>query len=198
MIGVIQYGIGNIGSVKNALDHLNIANVVTADQNQLSSCDRLILPGVGAFEPAMNILSDLKFDSFIKDWANDGKPILGICLGMQLLFSSSEEKVVTNGLDLISGHVSPLQKSDRKIHIGWNKVEPIGKNEIITESGSAYFVHSYACRPENESHIIAQTTYGESFASAIQKDNVIGVQFHPEKSQDFGLNILKSFADVSV
>ncbi len=198
MIGVIQYGIGNIGSVKNALDHLNIANVVTADQNQLSSCDRLILPGVGAFEPVMKILSDLKFDSFIKDWANDGKPILGICLGMQLLFSSSEEKVVTNGLDLISGHVSPLQKSDRKIHIGWNKVEPIGKNDIITESGSAYFVHSYACRPENKSHIIAQTTYGESFASAIQKDNVIGVQFHPEKSQDFGLNILKSFADVSV
>ena len=125
MIGVIQYGIGNIGSVKNALDHLNIANVVTADQNQLSSCDRLILPGVGAFEPAMNILSDLKFDSFIKDWANDGKPILGICLGMQLLLSSSEEKVVTNGLDLISGYVSQLQRSDRKIHIGWNKVEPL-------------------------------------------------------------------------
>ena len=198
MIGVIQYGIGNIGSVKNALDHLNIANVVTADQNQLSSCDRLILPGVGAFEPAMNILSDLKFDSFIKDWANDGKPILGICLGMQLLFSSSEEKVVTNGLGLISGHVSPLQKSDRKIHIGRNKVEPIGKNDIITESGSAYFVHSYACRPENESHIIAQTTYGESFASAIQKDNVIGVQFHPEKSADAGLQLLRNFVNWTV
>ncbi len=194
MIGVIQYGIGNIGSVKNALDHLNIANLVTDDQNQLSSCDRLILPGVGAFEPAMNILSDLKFDSFIKDWANDGKPILGICLGMQLLLSSSEEKVVTNGLDLISGHVSQLQKGDRKIHIGWNKVEPLGKNDIITESGFAYFVHSYACRPENESHIIAQTTYGESFTSAIQKDNVIGVQFHPEKSQDFGLSILRRFS----
>ncbi|HBR87169.1 MAG TPA: imidazole glycerol phosphate synthase subunit HisH [Candidatus Marinimicrobia bacterium] len=194
MIGVIQYGIGNIGSVKNALDHLNIPNVVTADQNQLSSCDRLILPGVGAFEPAMNILSDLKFDSFIKDWANDGKPILGICLGMQLLLSSSEENGVTKGLGLISGHVSPLLESDRKIHIGWNKVEPIAKNDIITESGFAYFVHSYACRQENESHIIAQTTYGESFTSAIQKNNVIGVQFHPEKSQDFGLDILRRFS----
>lgn len=194
MIGVIQYGIGNIGSVKNALDHLNIANMVTADQNQLSSCDRLILPGVGAFEPAMNILSDLKFDLFIKDWANDGKPILGICLGMQLLLSSSEEKVVTNGLDLISGHVSQLKKGDRKIHIGWNKVEPLGKNDIITESGFAYFVHSYVCRPQNESHITAQTTYGQSFTSAIQKDNVIGVQFHPEKSQGFGLSILRRFS----
>ena len=193
MIGVIQYGIGNIGSVKNALDHLNIPNVVTADQSKLLLCNKLLLPGVGAFEPAMNILSHLKFDIFIKNWANDGKPILGICLGMQLLLSSSEERVVTNGLDLISGHVSKLDNGDRKIHIGWNEVQPISKNDLITESGFAYFVHSYACRLENESHIIAQTTYGESFISAIQKDNIMGVQFHPEKSQDYGLGILRRF-----
>lgn len=198
MIGIIHYGMGNIGSVKNALDHLNISNMVTADKNQLASCDRLILPGVGAFEPAMNIIAELEFDIFIKNWANKGKPILGICLGMQLLLSSSEENGMTKGLGLIPGKVESLKNSNRKIHIGWNNVEPVRGNNIMTESGFAYFVHSFACHPENKSHILSQTKYGNSFASAIQNNNVIGVQFHPEKSQDFGLNILRNFANVLI
>ncbi len=194
MIGVIQYGIGNIGSVKNAFSFLEIPCVVSGDMNELSKCDRLILPGVGAFQPAMKILKKLGLNVFLKDWARDGKPILGICLGMQLLLSQSEENGMTDGLGLIPGKVTSLQQSKRKVHIGWNKVEPVQENKIISNSGYAYFVHSFACRPEMESQIIAKTNYGESFASAIQKDNVLGVQFHPEKSQDFGLNILRRFS----
>jgi len=194
MIGVIQYGIGNIGSVKNALNFLDIPFVVSGDMNELSACDRLILPGVGAFLPAMEILSNLGLDTFIQEWTKDGKSILGICLGMQLLFSQSEENGVTNGLGLIPGNVSSLKNSKRKVHIGWNNVEPIRSNSLISDSGYAYFVHSFACLPENESHIIAKTNYGESFASAIQNKHVLGVQFHPEKSQDFGLSILRRFS----
>ena len=198
MIGVIQYGMGNIGSVKNALNHLGIPNIVTADKNQLSSCQKLILPGVGAFEPAMNILTDLKFDVFIKEWALNEKPILGICLGMQLLLTNSEENGTTYGLNLIPGQVMPIKNANRKIHIGWNKVEPSIENVLIPKSGFAYFVHSYACQPENKKNVIAETKYGNSFPSAIQNGNVIGVQFHPEKSQDFGLHILRNYANASV
>ena len=117
---------------------------------------------------------------------------------MQLLLTSSKENGTTNGLNLIPGQVMPIKNAHRKIHIGWNKVEPTIENAIIPKSGFAYFVHSYACQPENKLNVIAETKYGNSFPSAIQKRNVTGVQFHPEKSQDFGLNILRNFAHASV
>jgi len=147
----------------------------------------LLLPGFGSRGGEGKILSS----KFARE---KNIPFLGICLGMQLLFSQSEENGVTNGLGLIPGNVSSLKNSKRKVHIGWNNVEPIRSNSLISDSGYAYFVHSFACLPENESHIIAKTNYGESFASAIQNKHVLGVQFHPEKSQDFGLSILRRFS----
>ena len=137
-------------------------------------------------------------DVFLDKWAKEGKPILGICLGMQLLLSGSEENGFCKGLGIIPGNVLPFQKSKRKVHMGWNKVEPVNNNFLISSSAYAYFVHSYVCQPEDETHIIAKTEYGDSFASAIQNQNIMGVQFHPEKSQDYGLNILRNFANASI
>ena len=194
MIGIIHYGIGNIGSVRNACRFLDIPSIVSGDISELSTCERLILPGVGAFQPAMDILIKRGLDTFIQHWAEDRKPILGICLGMQLLLSQSEENGLAKGLDLIPGNVAPIPKSKRKIHIGWNQVKPVNSSSIISTFGYAYFVHSYACWPEINTHIIATTDYGEPFVSAIQNENVIGVQFHPEKSQNFGLEILRRFS----
>ncbi len=194
MIGIIDYGIGNIGSLTNAFRFLDIPCIFSGNPKKLSECDRLILPGVGAFQPAMDVLTALQLDRFIQNWALDGKPLMGICLGMQLLLSESEENGVTSGLNIIPGKVIPIKGGDRKIHIGWNQVEPVADNSIVPSKGYAYFVHSFACKPSNKIHIAAQTEYGELFASVVQKGNVIGVQFHPEKSQDYGMGILRRFS----
>ncbi|MCH7612425.1 MAG: imidazole glycerol phosphate synthase subunit HisH [Candidatus Marinimicrobia bacterium] len=194
MIGIIDYGIGNIGSLTNAFRFLDIPCIYSGDQKKLSECDRLILPGVGAFQPAMDVLTTLKLDRFIQNWAMDGKHLLGICLGMQLLLSESEENGLTSGLNIIPGKVIPIKGGSRKIHIGWNQVKPVGDHSIVPSKGYAYFVHSYASKPANKTHIAAQTKYGELFASVIQKGSVIGVQFHPEKSQDYGMDILRRFS----
>lgn len=194
MIGIIDYGIGNIGSLTNAFRFLDIPCIYSGDPKKLRECDRLILPGVGAFQPAMDVLTTLKLDRFIQNWALDGKPLLGICLGMQLLLSESEENGLTPGLNIIPGKVIPIKGGSRKIHIGWNQVEPVGDHSIVPNKGFAYFVHSFACKPENEAHIAAKTEYGESIAAVVQKGNVVGVQFHPEKSQDFGMDILRRFS----
>ncbi len=195
MIGIIHYGMGNIGSVTNAFSYLGIPSIASGEIHELSTCDKLVLPGVGAFQPAMKILNNKGLDTFIQNWAKDGKALLGICLGMQLLLSQSEENGITKGLGIIPGNVKRIQNGVRKIHIGWNKVIPVFQNNIISESGFAYFVHSFACQPKDKSHIVAETNYGESFASAIQKNSIVGAQFHPEKSQKFGLDILRKFSN---
>ncbi|MFQ6677604.1 MAG: imidazole glycerol phosphate synthase subunit HisH [Fidelibacterota bacterium] len=194
MIGIIDYGIGNIGSLTNAFRRLNISCLVSGNSKELNQCDQLVLPGVGAFRPAMNMLSTLRLGPFIYTWGMEGKPILGICLGMQLLFSESMENGLTSGLDIIPGTVSPLIGGKRKIHIGWNQVKPTQNYSRFQTPGYAYFVHSFICRPAEESHIIAETEYGSIFPSMVQKGNVIGVQFHPEKSQEFGMEILRRFS----
>ena len=194
MIGILNYSVGNIGSLQNALTFLGLRSTLSKNPDELSQCKALILPGVGAFPPAMEKLDASGLVPFLRDWAKKKRPLLGICLGMQLLMTDSEENGLTPGLDLISGQVVKLKDSPRSIHIGWNTVSPRYSNVLIPGEGYAYFVHSYACQQETP-EVVAETTYGVSFASVVRSGHVIGVQFHPEKSQQFGLAFLKRFAD---
>ena len=193
MIGIINYGAGNLGSLSNAFSYLGIPSFISGDIEELQKAKKLVLPGVGAFGPAMDRLKNLKLDDFLNDWVDDRKYLLGICLGMQLLLSESEENGTNKGLNLIPGRVKLIKNSFRKVHIGWNQVKPTNENLVFSKTGYAYFVHSYACHPVDEENIISLTEYGNQFVSGLRKRNVIGLQFHPEKSQEFGLRILKRF-----
>lgn len=194
MIGIVDYGVGNVGSLSNALRYLKIPCIHSPDQAKLSDCAGLILPGVGAFRPAMEKLESPQLVSFLREWAGNGLPLLGICLGMQLLLTESEEGGRHKGLALIPGKVVGIRNALRSIHMGWNLVTPKLSNRFVEESSYAYFAHSFVCQPTNPACIIGETTYGSTFPSMIRSENVTGVQFHPEKSRDFGLQILSSFA----
>tara|TARA_Y100000590_G_scaffold470712_1_gene668322 strand:+ start:9904 stop:10494 length:591 start_codon:yes stop_codon:yes gene_type:complete len=196
MIGIIDYGAGNMGSLTNALKHLGIPFLRSNSPDKLVEVDKLILPGVGAFGPAMDRLNQLHLSSFLQKWAYNQKPLLGICLGMQLIFSESDENGNHRGLNIIPGKVKKIKNSLRSIHIGWNHVQLSGKSTTLSHSGFAYFVHAFACHPRDNNVVIGTTEYGEQFPSVIQMEKVFGVQFHPEKSQDFGLDILKRFSHV--
>ena len=195
MIGIVNYGVGNIGSLRNALEYLDCPVIISENLEKLSDCKGLILPGVGAFSPAMQKLHTLNLIPFLKEWVSNGYPLLGICLGMQLLFTESEEGKLNKGLGIISGKVVKLKGSFRSIHIGWNLVTPRDSDPFLPSSGYAYFVHSYICQPIVPDLVIGETTYGSVFPSVIHSGNVSGVQFHPEKSQQFGLRILSGFRD---
>ncbi|MBA7679033.1 Imidazole glycerol phosphate synthase subunit HisH [subsurface metagenome] len=195
MIGMVDYGVGNVGSLGNALRHLELPFVLSADHDELNRCENLILPGVGAFGPAMERLRSCRLDGFLLEWAASGKPLLGICLGLQLLLSASREHGKHTGLGLIPGQVRKIRGAPREVHMGWNKVIPRHDNHLVPRPGYAYFVHSYHCVPDDPTVVIADTSYGGPLAAAIRKDNVLGVQFHPEKSQEYGLDILRRFAN---
>ncbi len=195
MIGMVEYGVGNVGSLGNALRHLEQPFVLSADPDELDRCERLILPGVGAFGPAMERLRGCGLDEFLLEWAASGKPLLGICLGMQLLLTDSSERGQYTGLGLIPGPVRKIEGASREVHMGWNKVIPRRGNQLVPGPGYAYFVHSYHCVPDDPTVVIADTSYGGPLAAAIRKGSVLGVQFHPEKSQEYGLDILRRFAD---
>ncbi|UCH63753.1 MAG: imidazole glycerol phosphate synthase subunit HisH [Fidelibacterota bacterium] len=195
MIGMIDYGVGNVGSLGNALRYLELPFVLSADPDELDRCEQLILPGVGAFGPAIERLRNCNLDGFLLEWAASGKPLLGICLGMQLLLSASRERGQYDGLGLIPGQVRKIEGAPREVHMGWNEVIPRRENYLVPRSGYAYFVHSYRCILDDLTIVIADTSYGGLLAAAIQKDNILGVQFHPEKSQEYGLDILQRFAD---
>lgn len=195
MIGIVDYGAGNIGSLRNALTFLDIPHVVSGDVDGLSRCSGLILPGVGAFQPAMERLDSFDLVTLLQEWADSRRPLLGICLGMQLLLDQSEEDGPHGGLGLIDGNVTRLRNAPRAIHIGWNQVVPAQTSGSSFEKGYAYFVHSFVCQPTNQDAVIGETLYGDSFVSMLQSGNITGVQFHPEKSQQFGLTILRRFGD---
>ena len=195
MIGMVEYGVGNVGSLGNALRYLGLPFVLSADTSELDHCDRLILPGVGAFGPAMERLSETGLIPYIESRAEAGRPLLGICLGMQLLLSASHERGQYSGLGLIPGQVKKIKSARREVHRGWNEVVPRRDNHLISEPGYGYFVHSYYCEPDDPAVVIAETRYGGPLPAAIQKGNVLGVQFHPEKSQEYGLSMLRKFAD---
>jgi len=196
-IGIIDYGMGNIRSITNAVNHLHHSATLVRSPDALRNYSFIILPGVGAFAQAMAKLKMSGMDEAIIESAKDGKKILGICLGMQLLFSKSYEFGETAGLDLIKGDVIPFTKEiGLKIpHIGWN--EAISENPHFKDfSGNYYFVHSYYCFAQNKKHVLFSTNYGFDFCSAASVDNhIFGVQFHPEKSQHLGLRLLKQILD---
>jgi glutamine amidotransferase len=197
-IAVIDYGMGNRRSVEKALDHVGASAQITNDHAALAAADGLVLPGVGAFPLAMHNLDKLGLSELLRGAADEGRPLLGICLGMQLLFERSDELEPTDGLGLIAGVVTPLDGGGRRIpHIGWSDVQFV-RDSPLTEglppAGCAFYhVHSLAARPSDESDLVATTTYGETFATVVGRGAVFGVQFHPEKSSAHGLRMLESF-----
>jgi len=198
MISIVDYGVGNLKSLQNALKFLGIESELVQSADAIAAAGHLILPGVGAFAYAMQNLRRQGLVQPIIDQAQQGTPILGICLGMQLLLTESDEGRRTPGFDLIPGAVRQLSGPVKVPHIGWNDIEltrPSPLFKALPASRYAYFVHSYFC-DTTDSAAVATTEYGGTFPSAIERENVFGVQFHPEKSQEFGLQILKNFVEL--
>jgi glutamine amidotransferase len=201
MIGIINYGVGNIQSVKNSLDFLSIPNGIINSPKEIKNFDKIILPGVGAFGAAMKKLNDLGFVGEIKKFSKN-KPILGICLGMQLLFEESSEYGKHKGLGLIKGKVLNFNKKVKKLPIpliGWTEIKKTAESPLLLgldNEASFYSVHSYYCEPAVKSVILATSNYGIDFPAIVGKNKVFGCQFHPEKSQKAGLQILKNFQNL--
>ena len=199
MIGIINYGLGNLFSLRSSFEAIGEDIIVTGDSKEMTACDRLILPGVGAFRDAANLLSKTGLEKAIKNEAASGKPILGICLGMQLLLDMSYEYGEWKGLGLIPGAIRPIKErigEDLLIpQIGWNALKLYHDHPLFADTNEGdyvYFVHSYYADASPE-HVIATTEYGAELTAAVAKDNVIGCQFHPEKSGPVGLKILRRF-----
>ena len=197
MIAIIDYGAGNLFSVKNALDYLHIETMITANPADLNAADGLILPGVGAFRDAMTMLNNSGFTEAIKQQATAGKPLLGICLGMQMLFEKGYEFGETDGLGLIPGCVQLIDGGGLKIpHMGWNDLTVLhdcALSEGVQDGDYVYFVHSYRAET-NDDYISCYTTYNEKIPGLVFHNNIYGAQFHPEKSGQVGMTILKNFA----
>lgn len=194
MIAIIDYGAGNIFSVKNALEYLNIPFILTDNKSEIKNADSIILPGVGAFPSAMKKLEEKKLVSVLKEQAEQ-KPFLGICLGMQMLFENGCEFEETNGLGLIKGTVKKMDEPSLSIpHIGWNKLEILNDCPLMygLDDDYVYFVHSYKAECEDK-YISAYCDYGHRVPALVFNGNVYGAQFHPEKSGKTGLQILKNF-----
>ncbi len=199
MVFIADYGAGNLRSVLKAFDYLGVKAIVSSDPAKLAGCRKVILPGVGAFGSAIKSLNASGFTEAILEHVDKGGQLLGICLGMQLLLTESEEMGVNKGMDLIPGKVVHFRSETDKIpQIGWNSV--VQQKESVLFRGIAnhsffYFVHSYYCEPENPDSVAATTWFaGKNFCSAIEKNGIFAVQFHPEKSSDAGLQVLKNFA----
>ncbi|MDR2429265.1 MAG: imidazole glycerol phosphate synthase subunit HisH [Candidatus Margulisbacteria bacterium] len=199
---IIDYGMGNLRSVQKAVERLGCAAEISSEPGALRNADKLILPGVGAFPQAVENLQKKQLWTILQNTGD--KPFLGICLGMQLLLSASEEFGRTAGLDAVPGQVCYFRNNENfpkelpVPHMGWNDVRQ--KNSVLfknlPEVFSAYFVHSYYAQPADEKFTIGLTDYGIDFCAALQKENIFGVQFHPEKSGEHGLQILKNFLEL--
>lgn len=203
MIAIIDYGAGNLQSVKKAFDFIGAESVITDDPKVIMSADKILLPGVGSFGDAMDSMAKNGLVETVKECAQSGKPFLGICLGLQLLFEESEESPGVKGLGIFKGKIRKFSPDmGLKIpHIGWNSLSIKQKNGIfkdIPENSYVYFVHSYYLLAEDENDIATVTKYGIDFHSAVGKNNVFATQFHPEKSGDVGLQILRNFASMGV
>jgi glutamine amidotransferase len=200
VIAIVDYGMGNRRSVEKALERVGARALVTADHGALMAADGLIVPGVGAFPAAMASLRDLGLDELITERAETGVPVLGLCLGMQLLFEASDEHEGATGLGLLPGRVRAL-RGERVPHIGWNLVTFTRASKLVDGLGEAaafYHVHSFVCEPDDEADVLGRGEYGERFVSIVERGNVMGVQFHPEKSSRDGLQLLRNFAKVGV
>ena len=202
MIAIIDYGVGNLFSLTSSFKYVGADVVVTSDPNEIKKADKIILPGVGAFGDAIKKLKDTGLDKIVIEEAGNGKPLMGICLGMQLLFEKSYEYGEHDGLGLLKGSVVPMEnyidKSLKIPHIGWNalsikKESPLFK--YLKNGDCVYFVHSYFATDCEES-LLATTEYGKELTGAVAYKNIYGCQFHPEKSGDIGLKILKAFCEL--
>jgi glutamine amidotransferase len=198
VIAIVDYGMGNRRSVEKALEHVGARSFVTSDHEAIRGADGVILPGVGAFPEAMRNVRALGLGDVLRDCAAAGTPLLGVCLGQQLLFERSTEHEGAEGLGLLPGEVTAL-RSPKLPHIGWNRVAFARGSALTVGLGDAaafYHVHSFACRPSREADVVGWGEYGERFASLVERGNVYGAQFHPEKSSRDGLALLANFARV--
>ena len=202
MIAIIDYGMGNLRSVQKGFERVGREAVVTSDAKTILSAGKVVLPGVGAFPDCMRNLEQNGLIDVVHQTVRSGKPFLGICLGLQLLFTESEEFGISKGLDIIKGRVKlfKLQDSALKVpHMGWNSITIKRRApalQDVPDNSHVYFVHSFHVVPEDKNVIATTTDYGMEFVSSIWKDNIFAVQFHPEKSQDLGLSILKRFGNM--
>lgn len=201
MIGIIDYGMGNLGSVSNAFRFLEVDAKIITRKAELDSCRAVVLPGVGAFGDCMGHLVEHDFVQPIKSWVQAGKPFMGICLGLQALFQSSEESPGVPGLGIFEGSVKrfDLPRELKVPQIGWNRINEVQPDcpmfDGIGNGSFFYLVHSYYVCPADESIVAGKTEYGIDYCSCVWKDNVFATQFHPEKSQAVGLRMLKNFWD---
>jgi glutamine amidotransferase len=205
MIAIIDYGMGNLRSVQKGFEKIGAEAVVTADPKVILEADKIVLPGVGAFRDCMHNLEQAGFVEPILQVISEGRPFLGICVGMQMLFTDSVEFGLYRGLNIIPGHVlrfpDDMTVAAEKLKVpqmGWNQLSFKRRPpafEGIADNSNVYFVHSYYVKPDADDVIATTTDYGFEFCSAIWKDNIVATQFHPEKSQDVGLRILKNFAE---
>lgn len=202
MIAIIDYGVGNLFSLKSSFERVGAETLVTSDEEKIRLADKIILPGVGAFEDACKKLKKSGLDKLIKEEVSKGKPLMGICLGMQLLFERSFEYGCHEGLGLLKGDVVPMRGYiDEKLkipHIGWNALHFTKENPLLKyckDGDYVYFVHSYFAECK-EDCVIATAEYDKPLTASVAKGNIFGCQFHPEKSGEVGLNILRAFCDM--
>jgi glutamine amidotransferase len=195
-VAIIDYGVGNLRSVEKAFAATGCEAIISSDESVLREAERLVLPGVGAFRACMQALEERGFDRLVQERASEGTPLLGVCVGMQLLFDESEEFGSTRGLGLLRGSVWRFTGELVVPHIGWNRIHQTRAHELfegIEEGSFCYFVHSFYCEPADEKVVVGETEYGVRYASVVAEGNVCGVQFHPEKSQEVGLRMLRNF-----
>jgi len=197
-VTVVDYRTSNLLSIVKAFQRVGATVELTQSSSRIDNASRLVLPGVGAFGAAMRNIDSLGIRNSLIEYGKRGKPLIGVCLGMQLLFNVSFERGVNDGLGLLSGEIVAIDSNVKVPHIGWNRVEIVKSSKLfdgIPDRQFGYFVHSYYAKAEREA-VIGETEYGSKFPSVVQKENVFGIQFHPEKSQNFGLKILENFLRV--
>ena len=196
-IAIIDYGVGNLRSVEKAFAATGRDAVVTSDVALLQTAERLVLPGVGAFGACMEALAERGFDDLVRERVKTGVPLLGVCVGMQMLFEQSEEFGHTAGLGLLKGVVRRFSSDLVVPQVGWNQIHNLQGHPLfddVPDQSFFYFVHSFYCEPADKNAVMGETDYGVTYASVVAQGNVCGVQFHPEKSQAVGLRLLKNFA----
>lgn len=197
-VAIIDYGVGNLRSVEKAFHAGGVEAVVSADEEVLRGAARLVLPGVGAFRACMDALTERGFDRLVRERVGEGTPLLGVCVGMQMLFEESEEFGKTRGLGFLRGRVRRFPEGLRVPQVGWNQIGWRREHALargIVDKTFFYFVHSFYCEADEAAVVVGETEYGLTYASVVSSGNVCGVQFHPEKSQAAGLRLLKNFAE---
>lgn len=195
-VAIIDYGVGNLRSVEKAFAATGCDAVISGDESVLRAAPKLVLPGVGAFAACMKALKERGFDRLVCERAGEGTPVLGVCVGMQLLFDESDEFGSTPGLGLLRGSVRRFETELVVPQVGWNRIHQKQRHALfegIADRSFCYFVHSFYCLPEEETVVAGETDYDGRYASVVAQGNICGVQFHPEKSQDVGLRMLRNF-----